>query len=431
MKPSKEYKKHFNKFYLFIIIGFFLIPIFSSFGATVDEIRNQINQKNQEIRQLESQISSYQNQLVNLSKEKNTLNNAIQELDITRKKLNTDISITQTQIDKTNLRIQNLSSDILNKEESISNDLQAIGADIRRMAEFEKSGMTEILLSDRDFTSIWVDIDQMVSVREEIMNKIDRLRSAKTELEVDRVETIDAKEELVGLRTDLSDQRKVVENNKSEKDDLLKQTKNSESNYQKLVATQTAKKNALESEIREYESQLEYILDPNKLPGSGVLSWPLDYIYITQPFGVKTGPHRIYANGHSGTDFRARTPLKTYAMADGVVMGTGNTDTTCPRASFGKWVFIKYDNGLASTHAHLSLIKVQKGQKVSRGEVVGYTGNTGRTTAPHLHVSLYVAEAVNVETFPSKSCSGRTLTQPLAAHSAYLDPMYYLPPHSQ
>jgi murein DD-endopeptidase MepM/ murein hydrolase activator NlpD len=160
------------------------------------------------------------------------------------------------------------------------------------------------------------------------------------------------------------------------------------------------------------------------------LSWPLDKIFVTQEFGAKTGPHRTYASGHSGTDFRARTPLPVKSMADGVVKGVGDTDISCPGVSFGKWIFIEYNNGLSSAYGHLSLIKVYEGQKVSRGEVVGYTGGTGRVTGPHLHVSLYVSSAVSVQTVPSKSCPGKILKQPIAAINAYLDPMYYLPPYS-
>ncbi len=234
----------------------------------------------------------------------------------------------------------------------------------------------------------------------------------------------------MALKSKLADQQKIVIQNVNEKNKLLSQTKNSEANYQKLVKDQTAKKLAFEQELRNFESQLKFILDPSKLPSAGVLSWPLERVFVTQEFGAKTGPHRTYASGHSGTDFRARSPLPVYAMADGVVKGTGDTDTACVGVSFGKWIFIEYTNGLSSTFAHLSLIKVREGQKVRRGEVVGYTGGTGRVTGPHLHVSLYVASAVSVSTVPSISCPGKILKQPIAAINAYLDPMYYLPPYT-
>ena len=91
------------------------------------------------------------------------------------------------------------------------------------------------------------------------------------------------------------------------------------------------------------------------------------------------------------------------------------------------WVLIKYDNGLASTYGHLSQFATSKGSRVTRGQVVAYSGSTGYATGPHLHVSLYPKDGVAVSSFPSKACPGRTLTIPVAAQNAYLDPMAYLP----
>jgi len=63
------------------------------------------------------------------------------------------------------------------------------------------------------------------------------------------------------------------------------------------------KKNIFELELRDYESQLKYVLDPSKLPNGGVLSFPLDYVYITQFFGKTEAGKRLYANGsHNGVD---------------------------------------------------------------------------------------------------------------------------------
>jgi len=419
MKQFHDYKKQFR---LVLVIGFVLLPALFIHAQTASEIRQQISTKNSEIENLERQIDSFQAELVELGKEKNSLNKNIQELNLTRKQLNAEISITQTKIDKTNLQIKDLSSDILDKEESIGNDVKAISLDLRRIAELEYSGMTEVILSNNNFTSIWTDIDNMVSVRQSIIEKIDRLRGVKIILEDDREETIDAKNKLVNLRTELADQKKIVDGNKAEKDKLLSQTKNSEANYQKLIANQTAKKNALEQEIEEFESKLKFILDPNSLPGPGILSWPLDgSILVTSPYGPRWGRF------HRGTDFRASVGTPVKAMADGMVIGTGDTDVCCPGASFGKWILVQYDNGLSGTYAHLSLVKAQKGQRVQRGEVISYSGNSGSSTGPHLHVSVYVSSGVKVDSFESKSYPGRTLTQPISATEAYLDPMFYLP----
>lgn len=424
MKLYQDYKKLFSIIFLVALLG---IPVEFSYAETVQELRNKISQKDSDIAKLEEEIKSYQNELDNLGQQKNSLSKSIKELDLTKKKLVTDIAVTQKKIDKTNLKIESLSFAIGDKEDNIANNVESIKLGIRQTNEFEQSSVLETLLSQSDFTVIWNDLDNLLTVREKIRQDVVKLKEIKGQLEDTRQETIDAKNELTALRAKLSDQKKIVIQNTNEKNKLLLQTKNSETNYQKLLKDQLAKKLAFEKELRGYEAQLQFILDPSKLPKGGVLSWPLDKIFVTQEFGAKTGPHRTYASGHSGTDFRARTPLPVKAMADGTVKGIGDTDTSCPGVSFGKWIFIEYNNGLSSTYGHLSLITVQEGQKVGRGEVVGYTGGTGRVTGPHLHVSLYASSAVNVATVPSLSCPGRILKQPIAAINAYLDPMYYLP----
>jgi murein DD-endopeptidase MepM/ murein hydrolase activator NlpD len=425
MKHYLDYKKLFNIFLpagkAGVLIILLMVPIAFSSAQTALDIQNKINQKDTDIAQLEKEISTYQAELDSLGQQKSSLNSSLKALDLTKKKLNADIAVTQKKIDKTNLTIQSLSSDINIKEDSIKNNLDSIKLEIRNINEFERKSMVETILSDNDFTVIWNDIDNTITVRERIRADIVTLKQTKGALEDTRNETIDAKNELTKLQSQLSDQQKIVAQNTNEKNKLLNQTKNSETTYQKLLKEGIAKKDAFEKELYDYEMQLQYILDPSKLPSKGVLSWPLDYVYMTSPYGSRNGGF------HYGVDFRARTPVPVYAMAPGVISGVGDTDTECPGVSFGRFILIKYDNGLASTYGHLSLIKVSAGQSVKRGELVGYTGNTGYSTGPHLHVAVYARDAVDIKTIPSKSCSGKILTQPISPINGYLNPVYYLP----
>src|SRR3989344_2703752 len=434
MRQYHDYKKRNSLSFILLGIFILLMPfgVFPplrriageaiSHAQTVQEIRNKINEKSEEILKLEAQIKAYQNELDGLAKQKDSLSVSIKQLDLTKKKLNADISVTQNKIDKTNLQIQDLSSDIGDKESSIKTNKDSIGIEIRKINELEDTSFMETILSNDDFTVMWNDIDNIISVRESMRENIKNLKETKIVLEDTRGRTIEAKNELTRLKNQLSNQQKIVVQNTNEKNKLLTQTKNSEANYQKLVAEQLAKKIAFEAELEDFESQLQFILDPSRLPGAGVLSWPLNSITVTSPYGPRWGGF------HRGVDFRASVGTPVKAMADGVVKGVGDTDVCCPRASFGKWIFIEYNNGLSSTFGHLSLISVSSGKSVRRGEVVGYSGNTGSSTGPHLHVSLYVSSGVKVDSFPSKSYPGKTLIQPISATGAYLDPMKYLPP---
>jgi murein DD-endopeptidase MepM/ murein hydrolase activator NlpD len=292
-------------------------------------------------------------------------------------------------------------------------------------------------LSDYRLSEIFQERDEIRVIQNTLGQRIYDLRFLRADLNTRKKEFLTEQEELQELQDEILDRKKIVDQSKNQQSVLLKETQYEERRYQNLIAEREALRKAFEQELYAYESKLVFLLDPTLLParGSGVLSWPLDSLLVTQMFGAKTGPHRTYANGHSGVDFRANGD-PVYAMADGVVQGIGDTDIACNAASFGKWILLDFDNNLAATYGHLSIISVKKGQRVQKGQMIGYSGNTGRSTAPHLHVSLYAGvdangkSPVEVQGKESIACAGKTLVQPRAAVDAYLDLLDYLPPLS-
>lgn len=431
-----------------LILGIFLCSIFwgvvllhHAFSAgtqTPEQIRAQIESRNEQIRQIEEEIRALGEDIAATSEQRISLENKLRQIEQERAHLVKELELTSKKIEKTNLTIESLSTEITNKSEKISLQKKNISNIIRGLDESDNYSILELLIAHDEISSFWQEIDSLLTLQDSSRRHIRELQGLQVALRSSITEKEAQREELESLKQDIENQKKLVEQNKQEQSTLISITKNKEANYQKLLAEKQAQRQAFEAEIRQYESQLKFLANPNALPprGSSALSWPLDDILVTQLFGAKTGPHRTYANGHSGTDFRAQTPVKVYAMADGVVMGTGNTDLACPGVSFGKWVTIAHDNNLVSTSAHLSMINVTAGSRVKRGQIIGYSGNTGRSTAPHLHISLYAGldadgnNPVNVAPKPSISCKGAILTQPTAPINAYLDPLDYMPPLS-
>jgi murein DD-endopeptidase MepM/ murein hydrolase activator NlpD len=109
----------------------------------------------------------------------------------------------------------------------------------------------------------------------------------------------------------------------------------------------------------------------------------------------------------------------------GTVIGVENTDLYPGCYSYGKWIMVKHADGLSTLYGHLSLQSVRVGQTVATGELLGYSGNTGYTTGPHLHFGVYATAGVVIKKFTtSLHCQGATI--PIADFSAYLNPMSYL-----
>ncbi len=408
-----------SAFFTLLLLTFPLITR----ALTADELKSQIDGHSSQIDALEKEIASYQSQLITIGNQKDSLSTTLQQLTVSNKKLKDQIKLAEQKITQKNNDISNLGGQIDTKTQTITDHKGALEESLRLQASAEAEPFMFSLLRSEKISDGWRAVDALSSFDTKIKSQIGELDTAKHTLEDTKTATEKAKDELLALKNGLADQKKISDSTVAQQDKLLKDTKNQESNYKTLLAQKIALRDAFQKELTSYESQLNYVLNPSSLPtaGSHPLSWPLASIVVTSPFGPRSDGF------HNGTDFRASIGTPVMAMADGVVDGTGNTDAVCPGASFGKFVFIKYDNGLASTFGHLSLIKASKGDRVSRGDIVGYSGSTGYSTGPHLHVSLYEKDAVSVAGRPSLVCKGKILVQPLAPTGAYLNPMLYLP----
>jgi len=116
------------------------------------------------------------------------------------------------------------------------------------------------------------------------------------------------------------------------------------------------------------------------------LASPLADYEITSPFGSRNDPINAMTGIHEGVDLGAAPGTPVTATGDGQVVWAGWRDR------YGNIVEVDHGNGLKTRYAHLSKILVLLGTHVGRGTVVGLVGETGRTTGPHLHYEVRMAE---------------------------------------
>ncbi|MFL0079724.1 M23 family metallopeptidase [Tenacibaculum maritimum] len=100
-------------------------------------------------------------------------------------------------------------------------------------------------------------------------------------------------------------------------------------------------------------------------------------------FGMRMHPILKSRRMHNGMDFTAPTGTQIYASGNGTVIKAARSST------FGNVVYIDHGYGYKTIYAHMSKIVARKGQKVKRGDLIGYVGNTGRSAAPHLHYEVH------------------------------------------
>lgn len=100
-------------------------------------------------------------------------------------------------------------------------------------------------------------------------------------------------------------------------------------------------------------------------------------------YGMRMHPiHKIWKK-HAGMDFSAERGTEIYATGDGVIVSA-----TKKRRGYGYHIIIDHGYGYKTLYGHMQKFNVRKGQKVKRGEVIGYVGNTGTSVAPHLHYEV-------------------------------------------
>jgi murein DD-endopeptidase MepM/ murein hydrolase activator NlpD len=105
---------------------------------------------------------------------------------------------------------------------------------------------------------------------------------------------------------------------------------------------------------------------------------------VNSPFGPRLSPWTRQPELHAGLDLQASPGTPITATAPGVVRFAGTAE------AYGKMIILDHGLGIESRYAHLQQTAVSSGQRVERGQLIGLTGNTGRSTAPHLHYEVQV-----------------------------------------
>ncbi|OHA16879.1 MAG: hypothetical protein A3C79_00940 [Candidatus Taylorbacteria bacterium RIFCSPHIGHO2_02_FULL_45_28] len=422
----------------FVISIFLYSIIFSTYtyaqtNSIINSLQSKIDQRILDIKNLEKEIAEYSKQIAELGNQANSLSASIKSLQLTQKKLETDIKVTENKIIEKNLVIQQLGSQISDKEDNIEDNKRIIERSFATMNELGTKSLPELLLAKDSLSDAWNSLEEISTIQKNLSDHIEQLQQSKVNLEANKKATEKARVELSTLGRQLNDQKKIVMETAKENNFLLKETKNNQTNYTKLLATRQQQKEAFEREVDSLEAELKIAIDPTLIPasGSGVLVYPLNTVRITQYFGntaFATKNPQIYKTGsHPGIDFAAPIGTPVKASLSGVIVASGDMDQSgggrC--RAYGKWIMIKHNNGLSTLYAHLSLIGVVKNQAVITGDIIGYSGNTGATTGPHLHLGVYATEGVRITNLSSSSyCSG--VLYPLADPKAYLNPLSYL-----
>lgn len=169
-------------------------------------------------------------------------------------------------------------------------------------------------------------------------------------------------------------------------------------NNSELVTNTTKRVDVLSKQLAIQSKSLDEILklakEKEKLLSAIPAIQPIKNEQLNQMasgFGYRSDPFTKVRKFHAGMDFSAKTGTPVYATGDGVVDRADNT-----ASGYGNHIVIRHGFGYETLYGHLSKYKVRAGQRVKRGDVIGYVGSTGRSEAPHLHYEVHKnGEVVN------------------------------------
>ena len=453
-------------FFLSILVGasavlFFVQAPHAQAQTATSTLQAQIDQTNAQIKQLQNDISQLQSQLTTTSAQKLTLQNAVAALNLNIQKLQKSITLAQTQIKQKDSQISTINTTISTTTSQIGEMQTQVADTLRQLSSLDNESLLAVLLSGGTISSFFDQEAALASVRTDLENKIEDLNSLKTTLKTNETAAEAQKAQLAAYKQTLAEQQQGLAISKDSQTKLLTQTKNQESAYQQLLKTKQSQETAFESVLSDLQDQLAPVKS-GTVPktGNGILSWPFSdtvmatcpakskYLSpanndcVTQFFGntsFSTANPQIYNNmGHDGIDIGVPTGTPVEAALGGVVLATGNTDVRAPNGqmcySFGKWVMLQHPNGLDTLYAHLSNnTVVSKGQSVTTGQLIGYSGMTGYATGPHLHFGVYAGSGVQIMDLgqwrgsTGTPCTSAGAILPVAPTNAYLNPLSYLP----
>ncbi len=411
-------KKPFFYTLTYLILSFLIlifITIFGVFGngvviaQTIDKsaLQGQIDAKNSQLQQIQQQLKDQQQQLINTQNQKQTLSSEVGRINSNINQINLSIKSSQIQIEKLNLQMQELQGQISDAKNNISVKSQAVEDLMRQIQQSDSENVIVGFLKNKTLSDGVMEAQSLQDLNNNLILSIQQLNDAKQNLNNILTTTSNTKQQKEVENSNYQNQKQIASDLKSQKQQFLDQTKNKEKIYQDSISKLQQQQVEIALEIEKIESQLRSEINYKNLPKSipGLLEVPIqkgDFV-MTQGYGATGFAQKAYkGKWHNGIDLAAPIGTPIMAAADGVVISVDNQDRYCYHGAYGKYVAIKHYNGLTTIYGHMSLYVAKEGDKVNRGQIIGYVGQTGYATGPHVHFGVY--DSATFKIAPSVSC---------------------------
>lgn len=365
----------------------------SELNKELDKINEDIEEAEKELDSLDSQVADKQEYVNTLMKKVDLLEDKLENLENSRDALQDEIDAVQKRIDETQAKIETAEKEIEAKEKEFDGVYEEYCQRLRAMYISGNVSMLEVLLESGDISSILTRAEMVKSVSEQdsatlddLMTKMEEINKEREELAQDKIQLGEDKNSLNSRKQQLQESINEYNASKQELDAEVEECNaairaldDKKSEIKETKETNEARKRQLEAEINSaLSSSSNKPGSDNYNPGTGQLAYPTSYRQISAGY-----PN--YSNGsyHGGVDWPCPSGTAVHAADSGVVVIAKRLTY-----SYGQYILIDHGNGLSTLYAHNSSLVVGVGDKVSKGQIIAYSGESGNATGPHVHFEV-------------------------------------------
>ena len=361
------------------LAGVEMAPVLAVTQAEIDKLKNEANDLGNQKKELEAKLKELAGDKAKVLEQK--------------KVLDQQIANTSAQIGNVEAQIADYASLITQTEEELADAEKREEAQyelfcqrVRAMEESGEVSYWSVLFGASSFTDMLARLDDVNEVMEADQKVIDDLKTLQVEITEKKEQLEDSKAEREAAKADLVSKKSELDKQRKQAISLVNEINDNEQENKETLAALDAEEDRILAEALRLskklaEEQAAQGKSPQSNPGGYI--WPVDSRYITSTVGGRTSPGGIGSTNHKGTDIgRVGYTSPIYAAKSGTVIVSQYS------SSYGNYVVISHGSGNTTLYGHMSSRKVQAGQHVNQGDVIGITGSTGHSTGPHLHFEI-------------------------------------------
>jgi murein DD-endopeptidase MepM/ murein hydrolase activator NlpD len=343
--------------------------------ASLDEVQNEIIQTNKKLAETKQKEKSVLGTLVKTQQE-------LEQIDHNLANLNNRIGNTEQQITMITAQVNQAEAELNNVETQLSGRKEILNKRLRTLYMHGYQGWLVYLVNGKDFTDFITRFETVGRFARIDINMIQGLQNQQKLIIEKKQEIVQKQQELSNqkeLFVQLKDQNKEALNNKlavsQKKQKELEIIQGSRSELEKALNELEQTSKQIEAEIRQYQEKNQTNL------GTGKYIWPVRG-RVVQNFGWRMHPILHKREFHTGLDIAIEYGTPILAADSGVVIFAGYN------GGYGKMLLIDHGSDFTTLYGHTSVLLVDKGQTVVKGQVVAKVGTTGLSTGPHLHFEI-------------------------------------------